>query len=260
MWDIWKNLKDLVRINEKRVSITNPVFVLHAKVTVIILVALSVLVTSRQYLGDPIDCISSADIKSIADKYCWIHSTFTRAALISDGKWGYEAVEDSEVPPGIRPEVEADMARVYHTYYQWVWLVLFLQAGLFYVPYWLWKLWDRGRIKMLVADLNLEVIMADDDKLSKQKDAILAYLTPNHGHHTVYAMQFILCEILNTANVITQIFITDAFLNQSFSSYGLQLFRLSQKHPYQRSDELARVFPTVTACRIATGELIYFSN
>ncbi|ODM88086.1 Innexin inx2 [Orchesella cincta] len=258
--DIWKNLKDVVQVDNRHVSITNFVFILHSKVSVFLLLCFSILVTSRQYLGDPIDCSSSADIKSIADKYCWIHSTFTRGALISDGKWGYEVVEqeESEIAPGIRPSVEQDSPRVYHTYYQWVWLVLFLQAALFYIPYWSWKMCDRGRIKMLVSDLNMEVIMAiDDDKLLRQKEVILAYLTPNIGSHTRYATHFIICEILNCANVIAQIFVTDAFLNHSFSSYGLELFSLSQKHPYQRSDDLARVFPTVTACRIATGGVAF---
>lgn len=251
MFEIFKNLKDLLQVSERKVYTTNAVFILHSNVTVVILLALSILVTSRQYLGDPIDCISSNDIKSIADKYCWIHSTFTRAALLNDGKWGYEAVEESEVAPGIRPRIENDAPRLYHSYYQWVWLVLFLQAGLFYIPYWLWRLWDRGRIKLLVSDLNLEVIMAlDDEKLSRQKTAILGYLTPNEGRHVGYAGQYVLCEVMNLVNVVGQIFVTDAFLNWSFSSYGLGLFTLSQRHPYQRSDELARVFPTVSFAKI----------
>jgi hypothetical protein len=93
MFDIWKNLKDLVHVDDTRVSIANVVFLLHSKVTVILLVGLSILVTSRQYLGDPIDCISSNDIKNIADKYCWVHSTFTRGRLDQEGRWGYEAGE-----------------------------------------------------------------------------------------------------------------------------------------------------------------------
>jgi hypothetical protein len=91
MFDIWKNLRDLMKVDYRHVSTTNPVFLIHSKLTVIILVGLSILVTSRQYLGDPIDCISSPDVKNIADKYCWIHSTFTRGRLDEDGKWGYEA-------------------------------------------------------------------------------------------------------------------------------------------------------------------------
>ena len=39
------------------VCIDNNVFRLHYKATVMILVICSVLVTSRQYIGDPIDCL-----------------------------------------------------------------------------------------------------------------------------------------------------------------------------------------------------------
>ena len=39
------------------VCIDNNVFRLHYKATVMILVICSLLVTSRQYIGDPIDCL-----------------------------------------------------------------------------------------------------------------------------------------------------------------------------------------------------------
>jgi len=88
----------------------------------------------------------------------------------------------------------------------------------------------------------MEVMMnVDDEKVAKQKEAMLAYLMPNIGSHNRYAWTFIICELLNSVNVIVQIFVTDEFLNNSFSNYILQLFALSQKHPYQRSDQLARV-------------------
>lgn len=40
-----------------KVWIDNNVFRLHYKATVLIFVTASLLVTSRQYIGDPIDCI-----------------------------------------------------------------------------------------------------------------------------------------------------------------------------------------------------------
>jgi len=69
----------------------------------------------------------------------------------------------------------------------------------------------------------------------------------------LYSFQYIFCEILNFAIVVGQIIATDAFLNYEFSSYGLQMFAETQKKPYLRRDSLSRVFPIVTACRIATG-------
>jgi hypothetical protein len=59
-----------------------------------------------------------------------------------------------------------------------VWAVLFLQGGLFYAPHLLWKLADRGRIRLLVRDLNMKVL-SDEEHVARQKDAILAYFTPN---------------------------------------------------------------------------------
>jgi hypothetical protein len=43
--------------NLDKVWIDNNVFRLHYKATVLIFVTASLLVTSRQYIGDPIDCI-----------------------------------------------------------------------------------------------------------------------------------------------------------------------------------------------------------
>ena len=34
-------------------------------------------VTSRQFIGDPIDCMSDSMSSGIMDIYCWIHSTYS---------------------------------------------------------------------------------------------------------------------------------------------------------------------------------------
>ena len=44
--------------------------------TFVILVTASLLVTCRQYIGDPIDCIVEEIPRDAMDTYCWIHSTF----------------------------------------------------------------------------------------------------------------------------------------------------------------------------------------
>lgn len=37
-----------------------------------------------------------------------------------------------------------------HKYYQWVFLVLLVQAFMFYLPRFVWKVWEGGRIHLLV--------------------------------------------------------------------------------------------------------------
>lgn len=75
MFDVFGSVKGLLKIDA--VCIDNNIFRLHYKATVIILVAFSLLVTSRQYIGDPIDCIVDEIPLNVMDTYCWIYSTFT---------------------------------------------------------------------------------------------------------------------------------------------------------------------------------------
>lgn len=108
---------------------------------------------------------------------------------------------------------------------------------------------------MLVADLNLP--MLSDEKKLKHRRKILLYLRRNRGHHQKYALSYSLAEVGNLINIVTQLIITDHFLDNAFSTYGLNVFTLTQSKPYQRDDKLARVFPTVTACRLATGGVAF---
>lgn len=55
MYQVLSPVKDLIKLDA--IWIDNNVFRLHYKVTAIILVTASLLVTSKQYIGDPIDCI-----------------------------------------------------------------------------------------------------------------------------------------------------------------------------------------------------------
>ena len=123
---IFGPLKKLLKLDE--VCIDNVVFRLHYKATVIVLVAFSLLVTSKTYIGDPIDCIVDGSIPaSVMDTYCWIHSTYTIPNRLT-GKEGRDVAH-----PGVGHMDEGDEVK-YHKYYQWVCFFLFFQAIMFYIP------------------------------------------------------------------------------------------------------------------------------
>jgi len=86
MFDVFKPVKDLLKIDE--VCIDNNIFRLHYKATMVVLITSSLLVTSRQYIGDPIDCIVDSDIpQNVMDTYCWIHATFYDPQQSHGGHW-----------------------------------------------------------------------------------------------------------------------------------------------------------------------------
>ena len=60
MLDIFRGLKSL--ISHSHIQIDSPVFRLHYSLTVMVLMAFSLIVTTRQYVGNPIDCVHTKDI------------------------------------------------------------------------------------------------------------------------------------------------------------------------------------------------------
>jgi len=86
-----------------------------------------------------------------------------------------------DVPhPGVdKTRDERDKKHV--KYYQWVGFCLFFQAILFYVPRWLWKNWEAGKIHALMMDLDIGVVQ--DVEKRQKKRLLLDYLADNLKHH-----------------------------------------------------------------------------
>ena len=111
----------------------------------------------------------------------------------------------------------------HHQYYQWVALVLLLQAGCFYVPRWvlneeictgcrvlgqiqlghkfghfryLWQSWEGGRVYSLVSSLDRKTLisgMRSDDKDSgfcEKTKEMVKYLKDTKGTHDGWASEF----------------------------------------------------------------------
>ena len=120
MLHLFLGLKSLVKV--RRYNTDGSVFRLHYKVTVMVLLAFTFIVTSRQYIGAAIMCVHTEEIpKEVLNTYCWIHPTYT----LSSAHWKRVGVD---VPhPGVdKTRDEKDKKHV--KYYQWVGFLLFFQV------------------------------------------------------------------------------------------------------------------------------------
>ncbi|XP_022176722.1 innexin inx2-like [Myzus persicae] len=235
MIDVFGPVKSLLKIDE--VCIDNFVFKLHYKATLCILLGCSILVTCRQYFGDAIDCMVDGIPSGIMDTYCWIYSTFTIPDRF-DGKEGRTMAH-----PGVSDFEEGVDGVKYHKYYQWVCFVLFFQAMFFYVPRYIWKIWEAGRMKVLVLDLNSPFSFD-----SEHRQSLINYFVHNLHSQNFYFIRFFLCEILNLCNVFLQIYLIDCFLEGEFRTYGYDVLKMTELNPEDRKDVMSRVFPLVTKC------------
>ena len=122
MIDVFRSLKGLTKLTSP-VTIDSTIFRLHYTVSVAFMLGASIIVTTRQYVGNPIDCVFTKDIpEDVLNTYCWIHSTYT----IPSAFWKRIGIDVAH--PGIDKTLNPDERR-YITYYQWVCFCLFFQVS-----------------------------------------------------------------------------------------------------------------------------------
>jgi len=233
-------------------TIDNFAFKLHYRVTFVVMLVCMMLVSARQYIGDPISCIADGVPGGTLDLYCWIHSTFSvpsRWGQVTDeyGEGAPHTAGRAQPHPGIAPPVAGEDV-VHHRYYQWVVFVLFIQAAAFHLPRIVWKHVEGGLMKMLVGDLTNPLMLINKEDRMDRVSFIKTYFKNTTKSHGGYAINFFLCEILALVNVIAQIYFTDAFLGYQFTTYGWDVLTVTAQSPEDRADPMNMVFPKVTKC------------
>ncbi|XP_013780368.1 innexin shaking-B-like [Limulus polyphemus] len=220
--------------------IDNAVFRLHWMFTSSLLMVFSIMITAKQYVGQPIACMEIDNIpEEVINAYCWIHTTFAVPEA-------FHKEIGVEVPyPGI--DNSKNGAEKHYAYYQWVCFVLFLQAILFYTPYYIWKIWEGGLITALSMGMNVAVI--SEEEKGKKRKIVTNYLSKHKGMHKLYALKYVLCECLCLINVVGQMWLMNIFLDGEFFSYGVKVVQFVQMNQEERVDPMIFIFPRMTKCR-----------
>ncbi|KAH0949348.1 hypothetical protein HN011_010117 [Eciton burchellii] len=250
-------LKDHVKfkVNQNSVSIDNLVFRLHYRATFLLLLVASILVSSRQFIGEHIRCITDAGVPSkVIETFCFFMSTYTVVKHLNG-----TAVQQGEVPhPGIGPMAKDDPV-IRHAYYQWVPFFLFFQALFFYLPHYMWRKMEGGRLNMLVSGLHMASLSLSEQELKvndnmkvpskmerdeKIQQIRIGFINRLHLNRPwAYGLGF--CEVINFMNTIIQIYVTDWFLGGAFLGLGQAVV---EPLPKDKTDPLDIVFPKVTKC------------
>ncbi|XP_043236831.1 innexin inx2-like [Amphibalanus amphitrite] len=227
------------------IRIDNHLFQLHYRLTTFIFFASSTLLCASSLFGNPVTC-HHADPDRISNDvintYCWVTSTYTLPHLLTAS----DRYPTSHIAyHGVGAHAASDERR-YHGYYQWVAFVLFLQGVAFYVPHWLWKLSEGRRLASLLQEMHVPVVDAEDR--STRLTNTVRYLRTSLGSYSSYLTRFVLCELLNVANVIANIFITDRFLGGQFLRYGPRVLSHFITGSGTSASPMSETFPKLTKC------------
>ncbi|CAJ0947169.1 unnamed protein product, partial [Mesorhabditis belari] len=230
----------------------DPVDRLNYFVTATLLAFFAVMVSAKQYVGAPIQCWMPMEFKGgweqYAEDYCFIQNTFFIPF-------------HEEIPTDTETREEAQIG-----YYQWVPIMLALQAIMFYLPNWIWKtLHQQSGIDMQTAVSDAQKLRSighSDRKreLAKLSDYIVdclefkqSYRSPfrfmcfniGKGGGSFVAMLYLFVKFLYVCNIFGQFYLLNTFLGSDYHFWGFQTFLdLMSGREWLESG----VFPRVTLC------------
>jgi innexin len=113
---------------------------------------------------------------------------------------------------------------VRHDYYQWVTLALIAQVAITYLPTFLWKAWEGGRIKSLVTGLQHPCL--SDETRESSKRMIKRFLLRGAGHQRFYLCRFMICDLLNLAVVIGQLYFINFMVGDLFTAFNFDIIKV----------------------------------
>lgn len=221
-----------------------------------LLIMFAVFISTKSYVGDPIDCYAPKEFTSqwikYTDNYCWISNT-------------YYVPEKDPLTPTLPPTGLKNGQRVSYaqelSYYQWVPIILVFCAAMFAIPAQIWS-WASNSggydVEAMVkatkgtSSLNPEVRDKTVKYLVNQMDRVLGYRRPTRarrvgvgkkfGHFLFFVYLFVKC--LYIANAIGLLFILNTMLGDGYHYYGTEQLAALQDPNYQGSNR----FPYVTMC------------
>lgn len=147
---------------------------------------------------------------------------------------------------GVQPWIEGESEVVKHAYYQWVPFVLFLQGVMFYIPHYLWKIFEDRKVDKITNGLRGRTLSLDERK--EQCETLVKYMKDTFHMHNFYAIKYFVCDLLNFINVIGQMYLINRFLGGVFLNYGSEVLKWSESDPEDRTDPMIDVFPRITKC------------
>lgn len=230
---------------------------MNHKYSTIVFVILAIVVTTNQYVGEIIKCWSPAQFPDSWVEYtnsiCWISNTY------------FIPMTETNILAAQRKEI---------VYYQWVPLVLFLQALMFYTPCIQWVALNRS----IGMDMNKIVKTCRDIEFlnPENRDKTMQYLVKHIDRSLQYSREissggcnrcksrlatigcycgkrygnfliivYLMTKLLYVANVIAQMYMMNHFLGTDYHVYGIEILQdIADTGTYKES----RRFPRVTLC------------
>lgn len=154
---------------------------------------------------------------------------------------------------------EQHSIRLWHRYYQYIPIILFLQAVFFYLPHFLWKNWENGIVGSVCKQLHDNRYTPND--YIESNLPMIEYLQNCFTFNKLLVYKYYICHIIMLFNLIAQMIVLNAIFNNQFVTYGIDTFHylfidsdmyglrdFSGNSTSELNSPMDFVFPKITKC------------
>ncbi|TMS35991.1 hypothetical protein L596_003266 [Steinernema carpocapsae] len=239
----------------------DPVDRLNYFITSTLLTFFALMVSAKQYVGSPIQCWMPMEFKGgweqYAEDYCFIKNT-------------YYIPFEQEIPNDMDDRHDAEL-----NYYQWVPIVLALQAVMFYIPNWIWKTLhqqsgidlgtavsdahglrgmrqsERAKETVRLATYMSECLEMKEERRSPHRFFVFRV---GRGLGSYVSMLYLFVKFLYLVNIVGQFLIINSFLSSKTHEFGTWYGFSALKELWDGTMETtdatttADIFPRITMC------------
>lgn len=214
-------------------------FRLNYRVTATILVVSAWLIIVQAIFQEPTKCTSKANNEGNYEHSCSLTSLFILK---------HQVTPVENVSGG---EGSADQTIINSSYYELGLIILLLQATLFFIPRYIWKVIEGGKMKMLTTELITSTGGTGGSGRRMQRP-IFYYRKYFHVNHH-YAIHYIFCETLNLVNVALQLQLLHIYIGKRYETNGI--FAMLTGLPRGAADMAEQLLSSRTT-EISLNELI----
>jgi hypothetical protein len=230
-------------------NVSNIIFNMH-KFTCAMLLCCSALTTGKQYFGSNIHCMTDhfAVNMAVFESWCFMSGTFSIPHYRHNNYSQSHAHAYPGVSTGDHGSGGSHKGVMYHNYYQWVNLLLVLQACVAYIPWAWWKSAEGNRISKLTASINKDPLT--EVPLEDQVNGLGNFFIRHPKWFDSCALKLLVCQGLCLLFSICQMYFMDIVLSHQFLHIGNHI-----QNWEQLNTALDTIFPLVVMC-----EMSFFGN
>jgi hypothetical protein len=221
-------------------------------VTATILAFFAAVVSAKQYVGSPIQCACPMEFsggwEEYVEDYCFVQNTYYIA------------------PKEEIPAIDGARYAKQIGYYQWVPIVLVLQAVMFYMPNWVWESLQRQScidLESAVVNARSLHVLSGKEREEKLEKLVLYIGASMRAEEQQWLPKrylsylYLFVKLLYLSNVLCQIYTLNLFIGNGYALWGL-----TTAYGLVTGDGIAdsSVFPRVSLCDFQLRRLANENN